>query len=83
MNKRRTLPTDIEKAIHARAALLFCVVCEAEGNGASPDVIRRHLREQIEAMEAALSEIDPPERVRAIVDELINAYNAHGGPVML
>jgi len=70
---------DAREAIHARAALLFCMVCEVEGNGASPEVIQRHLAEEVGAMEEALSELCPPERVRVIIDELLDAYKAYGG----
>jgi hypothetical protein len=75
------LMKDAREAIQASAALLFCVVCEAEGNGASSEVIQRHLAEEVGAMEEALSELYPPESVRAIVDELLDAYQAYGAPL--
>lgn len=77
MSEQSVLTADMKKAIHERAALLYCVVCEAEAVGASPDIIEGHLAEEVGAMRAALSEVYPPERVKAIVSELLDAFRAN------
>jgi hypothetical protein len=75
--KPATLTPEMRMAIHVRAELLFDLINEAESNGASPAVINHVLIEEVEAMEAKLRVIHPPEQVQAIVDELLVVYDAY------
>jgi hypothetical protein len=75
--KPAALTPEIRMAIHLRGELLFDLVTEAEGSGASSEVIDQFLTEEIEDMQAQLRAIYPPERVRAIVDELLVLYDAY------
>ena len=75
MAKLTALKKEVQMAIHARAEQLFELITEAERNGLSPEVIDRHLTEELEAMEAQLRAIYPPKLVQAIVGELIGAYD--------
>jgi hypothetical protein len=79
--KRMTRPppftNDLKMAVRARAELLCELLIEAEVSGASHEIIDQDLTEELEAMRATLHEIYPPERVQAIVDELLGAYEAY------
>jgi len=76
MSQQSDLTADMKKAIHERAVLLSCIVCEAENLGASTEVIERHLTEEVDAMRSALSEHYPLDYVEAVVGELIDTYQA-------
>ena len=64
-------------AIHVRGELLFDLITEAESNGAQPEVIDQFLTEELEDMEEKLRAIYAPERVQAIVDELLVVYDTY------
>jgi hypothetical protein len=53
------------------------VVRAAKSNGASPKMVNHILIEELEAIETNLRAIYPPERVQAIVDELLVVYDAY------
>jgi hypothetical protein len=80
MSEQSVLTEDMKKAIHERAALLHCVVCEAEGQGVQPELIAQHFAEELYAMQAELSDHCSPERVEAVVNELANAFETYLGP---
>jgi hypothetical protein len=75
--KPATLTPEIRMAIHVRGELLFDLITEAENSGASSELIDQLLTEEIEAMQATLRAIYPPERVQAIVDQLLVVYDAY------
>jgi hypothetical protein len=75
--KPEALTPETRMAIHVRAEVLFDLITEAESNGAPPEVINHILAEELEALEASLNAVHPPERARAIVDELLVVYNAY------
>src|SRR5438093_10465221 len=75
--KPAALTPEIRMAIHVRGELLFDLITEAENSGASPELIDQLLAEEVEAMQARLRAIYPPERVEAIVDQLLVVYDAY------
>ena len=75
--KPASLAPEIKMAIHVRAGLLFDLVTEADSNGASPELIDQILTEELGAMQTRLGKIYSPERVKAIVDELLVVYDAY------
>ena len=70
---------EIRMAIHVRGELLFDLITDAEECGVSPEVIDQLLTEELEDMQAQLCAIYPPERVQAIVDQLLVVYEAYRG----
>jgi hypothetical protein len=75
--KPAALTPEIRMAIHVRGELLFDLITEAENCGASSELIDQLLTEELEAMQARLRAIYPPERVQAIVDQLLVVYDAY------
>lgn len=75
--KPAALSPEIRMAIHLRGELLFDLITEAENCGASSEVIDQLLTEELEDMQAQLRAVYPPERVQAIVDELLVVHNAY------
>jgi hypothetical protein len=75
--KPEALTPETRMAIHVRAEVLFDLITEAESNGAPPEVVDQVLTEELEALETELLAVHPPERVRAIVDELLVVYGAY------
>jgi hypothetical protein len=75
--KPASFTPEIKMAIHVRAELLFDLITEAEDNGASPEVIDQFLTEELDAMQIRLGKIYSPERVQAIIDELLVVYDGY------
>lgn len=75
--KPAALTPEIRMAIHLRGELLFDLITEAENSGASSELIDQLLTEELEDMQAQLRAIYPPERVQAIVDQLLVVYEAY------
>ena len=75
--KPAALTPEIRTAIHVRGELLFDLLTEAEECGVSPEVIDQLLTEELEDMQAQLRAIYSPERVQAIVDQLLVVYEAY------
>jgi hypothetical protein len=75
--KPQALTPEIRMAIRVRAEVLFDLATEAESNGAPPEVVDQVLTEELEAMKANLHAIYPPERVQAIIEELLVVYDAY------
>ena len=75
--KPAALTPEIRMAIHLRGELLFDLITEAEECGVSPEVIDQLLTEELEDIQAQLRAIYPPERVQAIVDQLLVVYDAY------
>jgi hypothetical protein len=69
--KLGTLAPETRTAIHLRAKVLFDLMSEAENNGVTPEMVNHIMIEELEAMKTNLRAICPPERVQALVDELL------------
>ena len=72
--KSTALAPELRMALHVRAELLFELITDAESNGASLEVIDQFLTEELDAMQTRLGEMYSPDRVEAIVDELLVTY---------
>jgi hypothetical protein len=73
LKKLPPLREELQMAIHVRAEQLFDVVTQAESNGVLPNVIERHLNEELEALGAQLRAISP-RTAKALLGELMRAY---------